>query len=140
MLNWPTPSLLLNTGYVGGNVRADMPTASEQLVARVRRCMDDRRLSQTKLAALMAKTQSWLSRRLSGDQNFRMRDLDQLADIFELTVPELFFDDYGQWDRRAKSDRRRSERRSQRQTIYDPKVEVTPEMGRLAFASKDDKD
>jgi transcriptional regulator with XRE-family HTH domain len=115
-----------------------MPTASERLVARVRRCMDDRRMSQTGLAALMGKTQSWLSRRLSGNQSFRMKDLDRLATIFEVTVPELFFDDYGQWDRRSKSDRRKGERRKSQHTIYDAKIEIIPSVARAAFPPKED--
>lgn len=127
----------MNAVDCGGIVLAVMPTASERLVARVRRCMDDRRLSQTKLAALMGKTQSWLSRRLTGDQSFRMRDLDRLGEIFDITIPELFFDEYGQWDRRSGSDRRKGERRQARQTIYDPKLEVTPTIARLAFPPRD---
>lgn len=114
-----------------------MPTASERLVARVRRCMDDRRMSQTKLATLMGKTQSWLSRRLTGDQSFRMKDLDRLATILEVTIPELFFDEYGQWDRRSKTDRRKGERRQSQRTIYDPHVELTSPMHRLAFPPHD---
>jgi len=110
-----------------------MPKASERIVARVRRCMDDRRMSQTKLAGLMGKTQSWLSRRLSGAQSFRLRDLDRLADIFEITIPELFFDEYGQWDRRSKTDRRKSERRQSQRTIFDAKVELTSTIARLSF-------
>lgn len=117
-----------------------MPTAAERLRARVRRCMEDRRLSQTALAELMGKTQSWLSRRLKEDaqgrQNFRMRDLDHLAQIFEITVPELFFDQYGQWDRRSGRDRRHGDRRQTQQVIYDPNVELTPDIARLGFPRK----
>lgn len=136
MLELPTPSLPLNVIQSERNVVGVMPTASERLIARVRRCMDDRRLSQTKLATSMGKTQSWLSRRLSGDQSFRLRDLDRLSDIFGVTVPELFFDEYGQWDRRSGGDRRQGERRRAQQTIYDARLEVTPEFARLGFSPK----
>jgi hypothetical protein len=69
-----------------------------------------------------------------------MKDLDQLATILEVTIPELFFDEYGQWDRRAKTDRRKGERRKSRQTIYDAKLEITPEIARAAFPPKNNHD
>ncbi len=110
-----------------------MATASERLRERVRDFMDAQRFSQTKLATRLGKTQSWLSRRLSGNQSFRLRDLDQLADIFGVTVPELFFDTYGQWDRRSKSDRRKGERRQRQQALYDARLEIDPARDRLHF-------
>jgi transcriptional regulator with XRE-family HTH domain len=97
-------------------------------------------MSQTTLAGLMGKTQSWLSRRLNGVQHFRLRDLDRLADIFSLTVPELFFDEYGQWDRRSGSDRRKTERRQQQQHIFDPRVELNAAINRLSFPPKYSKE
>ena len=88
---------------------------------KVRRLMDAHGFTQIALAAKLNKSQSWLSRRLSGVQHFKIRDLDTLAVVFGLTVPELFFDDYGQWDRRSKVDRRKCQDRRVRQTvIYGP--------------------
>lgn len=77
--------------------------------------------------------QSLLSRRLTGVQRFQITDLDRIAVGFGITVPELFFDDYGQWDRRSNTDRRKGERRQARQTIYDPKVEPSATIARLSF-------
>jgi len=83
------------------------------------------------------RSQAWASRKLSGVQSFKLSDVALLADVFQITVPELFFDEYGQWDRRSGSDRRKGERRQTRQAIYDPKLELTPQLGRLAFPPKD---
>ncbi len=122
-----------------------MPTAADRLRVRVRRCMKDQRLSQTKLAEQLGRTQSWLSRRLTENpdkrQNFSIKDLDRMADVLKVTVPELFFDDYGQWDRRKNnSDRRKGERRKSQFAIYDARLELTPAIGRLAFPRQEDEE
>lgn len=114
-----------------------MVSAAERLRTRVRDFLDRRRMSQTQLATKMGKTQSWLSRRLTGNQSFRIRDLDRLAEIFDITVPELFFDDYGQWDRRSKTDRRKGERRQSQRTLYDARLEIVPDRDRLHFPSNE---
>ena len=79
------------------------------------------------------RSQAWVSRKLTGVQPFRVRDLDILIAVFDITLPELFFDEYGQWDRRSGIDRRKVERRQQQQTIYDPALEITPKVSRLSF-------
>lgn len=101
--------------------------------------MKARGWSQTNFVECLAKigfkrSQAWASRKLTGVQAFRVGELDMLAMVFGITLPELFFDEYGQWDRRSKVDRRKGERRQARQTIYDPKAELTPAIERLAFA------
>lgn len=117
---------------------AGMSTASDKLRVRVREYMDAHKMSQTQLAARLGKTQSWLSRRLTGDQSFRMKDLDPLATIFRITVPELFFDTFGQWDRRTKVDRRKVERRQRRQILYDARLEITSET-RMTFPRSEEE-
>lgn len=84
----------------------------------------------------LKKSQAWVSRKLTGVQAFRIRDLDRIAVVFGVTVPELFFDEYGQWDRRSGSDRRKHERRQQRRVLYDPKIEIVLERDRLHFPPK----
>lgn len=114
-------------------------TAEELLRRKVLALLEARRWSQTDFVEHLARigfkrSQAWASRKLTGVQAFRVRELDMLAAVFDITLPELFFDAYGQWDRRSKTDRRKGERRQQRQTIYDPHVEPSPDMSRLAFA------
>ena len=120
-------------------------TAEELLRRKVLALLEARRWSQTDFVAFLAqrgfkRSQAWASRKLTGVQAFRVRELDMLAAVFGVTVPELFFDEYGQWDRRSKVDRRKAERRNLRQTIYDPKVEPSPTIARLSFPPRDDGD
>lgn len=115
-------------------VRAVDIGSDELLRRKVKALMKQRdNMTQQELAGRIGMNQSLLSRRLTGVQKFQITDLDAIAQAFQITVPELFFDEYGQWDRRSRSDRRRGERRQARQTIYDPKVEPTPDVTRLSF-------
>lgn len=92
-------------------------TADDLLRQKIRSLMKLRHMTQYELCVLLSRRhQSWLSRRLSGIQKFLITDLDALARAFSITVPELFFDEYGRWDRRSGVDRRsgRDRRTSQR--------------------------
>lgn len=84
------------------------------------------------------RSQAWVSRKLTGVQPFRLRDLDMLIAVFDVTLPELFFDEYGQWDRRSGTDRRKGERRQRQQTIYDPTLEPSAIVNRLGFPTRDE--
>lgn len=128
--------LLLRARWAFGMLLKLMVKADEQLRHKVKLLMEANRLSQAQLAQRLDRSQPWLSRRLTGVQQFRIGDLDRIATVFEITIPELFFDTFGQWDRRSKSDRRKGERRQRQRTIYDPRLEVTPEIGRVAFDDK----
>jgi transcriptional regulator with XRE-family HTH domain len=114
-------------------------TAEELLRRKVLGLLQQRRWSQVEFTECLRqrgykRSQAWVSRKLTGVQPFRVRDLDMLATVFGITVPELFFDEYGQWDRRSGSDRRKGERRNEQRPIFDPKVEPThPGVARLAF-------
>ena len=108
--------------------------AEERLRARVRDLMDLRALTQDDLAACLGMQQASASRMLSGRQRFRVEHFDRLATFLGVTVPELFFDAYGQWDRRTGLDRRNDEdRRRRKQPIYDKKVEIGTSVNRIAF-------
>jgi transcriptional regulator with XRE-family HTH domain len=114
-----------------------MGIPSDELLRRkIRILMKLHRMTQIDLAARIDMSQSLLSRRLSGVQRFQITDLDAIARAFNITVPELFFDEYGQWDRRSGSDRRKSERRQLQQSVYDPRVEFTEAINRLSFPPK----
>ena len=118
---------------------ADVDETSEDLLRRkIKALLNQHGLTQVQLAERLHMNQSLLSRRLTGVQHFQIGDLDALAKAFHLTVPELFFDAYGQWDRRSGSDRRKGERRQTKQALYDPKVEPTaPGVRRLTFPPDD---
>ena len=115
------------------DARAVSIPSDELLRRKVKALMKQRGITQIQLAARLDMSQSLLSRRITGVQRFQVTDLDDLARAFGVTVPELFFDEYGQWDRRSGSDRRRNERRQARQTIYDARIEITPLTSRLSF-------
>jgi transcriptional regulator with XRE-family HTH domain len=105
----------------------------------VKALLDQHGLTQVQLAERLHMNQSLLSRRLSGVQHFQLSDLEALAKAFHITVPELFFDEYGQWDRRSGSERRKGERRQVRQVLYDPKVEPTaPGVKHLTYDGEKD--
>lgn len=107
--------------------------ATELLIARIEALRTGRGWSEAELARRLNWEQSRLNKCMNRRQRFSVGDLDSLAAVFTVTVPELFFDEYGQWDRRSGSDRRKGERRQARQTIYDPKLEPSPTISRLAF-------
>lgn len=113
--------------------------ADELLRRKIRALMEQHRLSQIELAAKIGRSQAWLSRKITGVQNFYVRDLDRIATVFGITVPELFFDTYGQWDRRSNTDRRKGERRQRRQTIFDPTIEPSRAISRIAFDPKSEE-
>lgn len=112
-------------------------TASEILRARIAGLVKQRGWSQIQLSAALGKSQAWVSRKLTGVQEFRIRDLELLAHVFDITVPELFFDTFGQWDRRSGTDRRKGhDRRQQQQILYDAHLEIDYARDRLQFPPK----
>src|SRR5688572_16261056 len=101
-----------------GRLRLDMgghdtpATAEEWLRRNVVELMRFYRMRQATLAEKIGRSQSWLSRRLSGkpwDQGgsrFQFEDLDKLADVFGVSPAELLQPKYGEWDRRTGHERR----------------------------------
>lgn len=98
-------------------LRLDMSTedetpAEQQLRVNVLELMDFRRMSQVELAERLGKSQSWVSKRLSGKKwdeggsRFQFSDLDALSTVFGLSPAELLLPGYGKWDRRVGADRR----------------------------------
>jgi transcriptional regulator with XRE-family HTH domain len=82
-------------------------TAGARLRRRIWRLYRFSRLTQAAIGQALGLQQTDVSRRLHGKSPWRIEELDGLARLFKLTVPELFFDEYGRWDRRkAKHDRR----------------------------------
>jgi transcriptional regulator with XRE-family HTH domain len=87
-------------------------SAEEWLRRNVIELMAFYRMKQTVLAERMGRSQSWLSRRLSGrpwdegGSRFQFEDLDRLATVFGLSPAELLQPKYGQWDRRRAGERR----------------------------------
>jgi transcriptional regulator with XRE-family HTH domain len=87
-------------------------SAEHQLRKNLVELMEFRRMTQADLAELLGKSQSWVSRRLSGKaweeggSRFQFEDLDTLARIFGLSPAELLHPGYGKWDRRTGHERR----------------------------------
>ena len=105
-------------GENGGSPAA----AEDQLRRNLLELMEFRRMTQAELADRMGKSQSWVSRRLSGrdwsegGSRFQFEDLDVLANIFGLSPAELLLPGYGKWDRRRAGERRCGTDRRQRRT------------------------
>ena len=118
----------------------DSTLAVELLIARIESCRAQRGWSEAELARQLNWDQSRLNKCMNQRQRFTVPDLDAIAAVFSMTVPELFFDIYGQWDRRSGVDRRKGERRNAHKAIYDPKVELSPEIERAAFPTRDEHD
>ena len=113
-------------------------SAAELLIDRIESLRVARGWSEARLARELRWDQPRLNKCMKQRQRFSVSDLDALAAAFGLTVPELFFDEYGQWDRRSKTDRRKGERRQRAQTIFDPTLEPSPAVSRLSFPPKHD--
>jgi transcriptional regulator with XRE-family HTH domain len=90
---------------------ARLVPAAERLRLRVRRLLQVSRWTQKDLAAALSLNQSDISRRLTGKQPFKVEELDTIAQMFHIGVSELFFDEYGRFDRRKGSRRSGSDRR-----------------------------
>lgn len=85
--------------------------AEEQLRQNVLELMAFRRMKQGVLAAKLGRSQSWLSKRLSGKgsgkgSRFQLTDLDVLATVFGVSPSELLEPKWGKWDRRSGHERR----------------------------------
>lgn len=87
-------------------------TAEAQLRLNLIELMDFRRMTQAQLAERLGKSQSWVSKRLSGKawteggSRFQFEDLDALARVFDLPADALLRPGFGKWDRRCGADRR----------------------------------
>lgn len=114
--------------------------ATSHLIARVEALRALHGWSEAALARKLGWLQTRLNKSVNRHQRFLVSDLDRLAEVFGITVPELFFDEYGQWDRRTNLDRRKGERRQLSQTIYDPQVKSTHGINRLSFAPGQPRD
>jgi transcriptional regulator with XRE-family HTH domain len=107
--------------------------AEDQLRRNLLELMEFRRMKQAQLAELLGKSQSWVSRRLSGKSwdaggsRFQFEDLDALARIFGLSPAELLEPGYGSWDRRAGDERRSgTDRRRRARPPFLPKGRPLP--------------
>ena len=107
----------METGESGG------PTTAEEWLRRnVLELMQFYRMRQADLAEKIGRSQSWLSRRLSGKpwdeggSRFQFEDLDRLAMVFGLSPAELLQPKYGKWDRRCAPERRSHTDRRQNRT------------------------
>lgn len=86
--------------------------AKERLRLRVRRLLQARRsVTQADLGRALGMQQPDISKRLRGKVSFKTEELDALAAFFHLTVSELFFDEYGRFDRRKAQRRSGKDRR-----------------------------
>ena len=81
-------------------------TANERIIQTVKSLMDWRRMTQADLAALLDRSQPWLSKRLTGTTPFQIEDLDALGGVFGLSPAELLQAGHGNLDRRTGDDRR----------------------------------
>ena len=99
--------------YLSGMAEKSSPPigAEEQLRQNVLELMEFHRMKQGALAAKLQRSQSWLSKRLSGKASgkgsrFQLADLDALATVFRVSPSELMERKYGKWDRRSGHERR----------------------------------
>lgn len=94
--------------------------AEEQLRQNLLEILEFRRMKQTDLADRLGRSQSWVSKRLTGKASgrgsrFQLSDLDALSAIFGLSPSELLQPAYGKRDRRSGHERRqRPDRRQAR--------------------------
>lgn len=103
------------------------PAAEERLRQNLLDIIEFRRMRQAELAAKLGKSQSWVSKRLSGKPShkggarFQFSDLDKLASVFGLSPSELLQPGYGKRDRRKGVERRcGTDRRSRRAFATQP--------------------
>ena len=94
------------------DTREESLSAEEWLRRNVLELMRFYRMKQATLAEKIGRSQSWLSRRLSGKpwdeggSRFQFEDLDVLAAVFGLSPAELLEPNYGDWNRRTGHERR----------------------------------
>lgn len=98
--------------------------AEERLRQNVLELLAFWRMKQTDLAARLGRSQSWVSKRLTGKvtgktgSRFQLSDLDALAAVFGLSPSELLGHRYGKWDRRSGLERRQRADRRQARTQH----------------------
>lgn len=108
------------------------PPAEDQLRRNLVALLKARRMRQSELAERMGRSQSWVSRRLSGKEwkdggsRFQFGDLDRLSHIFGLSPAQLLQPGYGEWDRRSGHERRggRDRRQPDRSGALHPDLRV----------------
>lgn len=108
-------------------VRVHAPTdaavaANDQVRVNVECLMEMHRLTQVQLADRIGRSQSWLSKRLSGTTSFQIEDLDLIGDVFGLSPAQLLQPGHGKLDRRSGQDRRtRTDRRQLGERFQSPR-------------------
>lgn len=99
----------------------DRLSAEEWLRRNVVELMEFYRMKQATLAERIGRSQSWLSRRLSGKpwrsggSRFQFQDLDKLAAAFDVSPAELLQPKHGDWNRRSGHERRSGTDRRRRE-------------------------
>lgn len=101
-------------------------SADERLRRRIVRLLSATHRKQVEFAAALNLTQSDISRRLAGKIKFKVEELDDVARFFNLTVAELWFDEWGRFDRRKGADRRQRGDRRKVNAYAMPHVEPQP--------------
>lgn len=104
-------------------------STADTLRARIRSLMRREGWNETETARRLRDiSKRWnqprFHRCLKGEQDFSidLGDLDNIAQLFTITIHDLFSDEFGQFERRAVNHDRRSgvERRQKRERIYTP--------------------
>ena len=69
----------------------DTPSNARYLVAEeIRAHMARRRIKQAQIALVTGKSQSYVSRRLTGDVPFDLDDLENIAALMDVPITDLF--------------------------------------------------
>ena len=84
----------------------EVVASNDRVRANVEQLMEMHGINQVELVARVAKSQPWLSKRMTGQTPFRMSDLDLLAEVFGLSPWQLLQEGYGKLDRRGGAERR----------------------------------
>lgn len=111
-------------------------SAESRLNARLWELLAESGRTQMDLGIHLGHSQSWVSKRMSGVLHWEVTDLDALADFFGLSVPELFFNAFGKWDRRHTLDRRNPQDRRRRNNKNGPKSDESAHGSRIALESE----
>ena len=69
-----------------------MQESKQAAIKAIRLHLAARDKRQPWLAAKLHRSDFWMSRRMSGQVSFRVEDLEEIAAVFETTLPELILD------------------------------------------------
>ena len=81
-------------------------SAQERLTANINELMEFTRRKQVAFAKYLKISQAHASMLLNGKRQWQIEDLDRIAEFFCVTVPDLFRDWEGHFERRAGRERR----------------------------------